>query len=70
MNNLMGAFQNFMQNPMAYLSGMNIPQGMTDPNQIIQQMMNSGKINQSQYNQAQQMARQMRNNPMFRQYFR
>lgn len=70
MNNIMGMFQTFMQNPMSYLSGMNIPQGMTDPNAIIQQMMNSGKINQSQYNQAQQMARQMRNNPMFRQFFR
>ena len=70
MNNMMSMFQNFMQNPMSYLAGMNIPQGMSDPNQIIQQLMNSGRINQGQYNQAQQMARQMRNNPAFRQYFR
>ena len=31
-----------------------------DPRQQIQQMMNSGRINQQQYNQAVQMAQQMR----------
>ena len=31
-----------------------------DPNQQIQQLMNSGKINQHQYNQAAQMAQQFR----------
>ena len=31
-----------------------------DPRQQIQQMMSSGKINQQQYNQAVQMAQQMR----------
>lgn len=30
-----------------------------DPGQQIQQLMNSGKVNQQQYNQAVQMARQM-----------
>ncbi|MCQ2408811.1 MAG: hypothetical protein MJ065_09850 [Oscillospiraceae bacterium] len=30
-----------------------------DPNQIIQQMLQSGQLNQQQLNQAQQMARQM-----------
>lgn len=30
-----------------------------DPNEIIQQMVSSGKLNQQQLNQAQQMARQM-----------
>ena len=31
-----------------------------DPNQQIQQLMNSGRINQTQYNQAVQMAQQFR----------
>lgn len=70
MNNIMGMFQTFMQNPMAYFSGMNIPQGTNDPNAIIQQLMNSGRINQQTYNQAQQIARQMQGNPMFRQLFK
>ena len=31
-----------------------------DPNQQVQQLMNSGKVNQQQYNQAVQMAQQFR----------
>ena len=47
MNGLMQKFQQFQQ----MFRG--------DPRQQIQQLMNSGKINQQQYNQAVQMARQM-----------
>lgn len=46
--NMMQAFQNFMQQN----------QGR-DPNDMIQQMLSSGRINQQQLNQVQQMARQM-----------
>ena len=62
-NNIMAMFQNFMNNPMGYLmqGRMNIPQGMNDPNAIIQQLLNSGQINQQAYNQAQQIARQLQN---------
>lgn len=47
--NMMQAFQQFMQQN----------QGK-NPNEILNQMLTSGKINQSQLNQAQQMAQQMR----------
>ena len=43
-NNLLQKFQQFRQ------------QFQGDPRQQIQQMMNSGRINQNQYNQAVQMA--------------
>lgn len=46
--NIMQNFQNFMQQN----------QGK-DPNAILQQLLSSGKINQQQLNQAQQMAKQM-----------
>lgn len=51
-----------MNNPMQMLS--QFPQFMNqmrgkDPNQILQQMMQSGRVNQQQLNQAQQMAQQM-----------
>jgi len=46
--NMMQAFQQFMQQN----------QGK-DPNEMIQQMLSSGKLNQQQLNQAQQMAKQM-----------
>ncbi len=71
--NIMTMFMNFRQNPMGFFAQnrINIPQGMVNnPDAIIQQMMNSGQINQQTYNQAQQMARQMRNNPAFRGMFR
>lgn len=45
-------------NPMQFLSqrGIQIPQGMTNPQQIVQQMLNSGRITQAQVDQARQMA--------------
>ena len=47
-NSLMQKFQQFQQ----MFRG--------NPQQMIQQMMNSGKVNQNQYNQAVQMAQQFR----------
>lgn len=56
----------FMQNPMAMLSQRyNIPQNLNDPNQIIQHLLNTGQVSQSQVNNAMQM----RNHPMFRGMF-
>lgn len=48
-------------NPMQFLSqrGIQIPQGMNNPQQIVQQMLNSGRITQAQVDQARQMASQM-----------
>ena len=46
--NMMQAFQQFMQQN----------QGK-NPNEMIQQLVSSGKLNQQQLNQAQQMAKQM-----------
>ena len=66
MNPLMGgAGMNMMQmltqlknNPMALLqqAGFNVPANMNSPQEIIQHLMNSGQVNQSQVNRAQQMA--------------
>jgi len=41
----------------------NIPQNLTDPNQIIQHLLNTGQVSQQQVNKAMQM----RNNPMIQQ---
>lgn len=61
MNNLMMMYQQFRQNPVAFMMqrGMNVSGNVTDPNAIINQMMNSGQLNQQTYNHAQQIARQM-----------
>ena len=49
-NNMMGLYQKSMQFKQTL---------QTDPQQQIQQMLNSGKINQQQYNNAFQQARQL-----------
>ncbi len=66
MNNLIQMVNQFKQNPMVMLSQKyNIPQNLNDPNEIIQHLLNTGQVSQSQVNQAMQM----RNNPMFRDLF-
>ena len=56
----------FRQNPMAMLSRrFNIPQGMNDPNEIIQHLLNTNQVSQMQVNNAMRM----RDNPMFKGLF-
>lgn len=57
--NPMQMLQQIRQNPAAILqkAGLNIPAGMTDPQQIIQHLMQSGQVSQQRYQQAMQMMR-------------
>lgn len=52
------ASQGQQRGPMNFVQFMNQMRGK-DPNQLLQDMLSSGKINQNQLNQAQQMAKQM-----------
>lgn len=62
-NSLLGMIQQYRANPMALLSKrFNLPQDMTDPNQIIQHLLNTGQVSQEQVNKAMQMG----NNPQIR----
>ena len=61
MNNLMGLYQAFMQNPIGFLmqNKINVPQNIAnDPNAIIDYLMSNGARSQKQYNQAQQLFNQ------------
>ena len=63
-NALMGMFNGFMSNPMAFLAQhkLNIPQQyMNDPQQAIQYLMNTGKVNQQMYDNAVRQAQQIQN---------
>lgn len=61
MNNLLSMYQQFRANPMQMLAKKyNLPSNLNDPNAIIQHLLNSGQVTQSQVNQAMQM----RNNPV------
>ena len=61
-NNFLSTLNQFKQNPVAMLSRKyNIPQDMTDPNQILQHLLNSGQVSQEQVNRIMQM----KNDPQF-----
>jgi len=49
------------QNPLSALqsAGFNVPNGLNDPKQILQHLVQSGQINQGQLDYAQQMARML-----------
>lgn len=69
MNNMMQIFQMYNQlknNPVGVLSQrFNIPENLNNPNDIIQHLLNTGQVSQSQVNQAMQI----RNDPRFRNMF-
>lgn len=48
-----------MKNPGEYVAqcGLNVPQNIKGPNDIIQYLMNTGQISQQKYNQAVSMAK-------------
>ena len=57
-NNPMQMLQLLKQNPSEMLRkrGLNIPNGMSDPNQIINHLLTSGQLSQSRLGQIQKMA--------------
>jgi rRNA pseudouridine-1189 N-methylase Emg1 (Nep1/Mra1 family) len=60
-NDLMNMYQQFKSNPMQMLSRrFNIPQDMNNPNDIVQHLLNTGQITQSQVNNVMNM----RNSPL------
>lgn len=62
-NNFVTMLNQFKQNPMGMLSRrFNIPQNMNDPNQILQHLLNTHQVSQSQVDRIMQM----RNDPQLR----
>lgn len=56
--NPMQMLQQLQQNPAQMLrqAGLNVPDNLSSPNDIIQHLMSSGQVSQEQYNRARQMA--------------
>lgn len=64
MNDLMNIYQQLRNNPMQILSQrFNLPQNINNPNDIVQHLLNTGQVSQSQINQIMSM----KNNPMIQQ---
>lgn len=65
--NMLQMISQFKANPMAMLSRKyNIPQNISNPQDVIQHLLNTGQISQQQVNSAMQM----KNNPNIRNLFR
>lgn len=57
MMSMLSQFQQFRKNPMAMLQQrFNIPQNLTEPNDIIKHLVDSGQVSKDQINQFSQMA--------------
>lgn len=54
--------QQLQRNPIPFFqrAGFNVPSNLTNPNDIIQHLMNSGQVTQQRYNWARQTAEQWR----------
>ena len=68
MNNIIQMYNQLRQNPMSILTKrFNIPDSvdMNDPNAIIQHLINTNQVSQTQVNNCMQM----KNNPMIKQIF-
>ena len=64
-NDMINLYNQLRQNPMQVLSRrFNIPQGvdMSNPNSVVQHLLNTGQVTQSQVNRAMSM----QNNPLIR----
>ena len=68
---LLQQFMEFSKNPSQYaIDHWGVDPNMSNnPNSIIQNMMQKGKISQERYNAARQAAYNMKNNPVFSQFF-
>lgn len=67
MSSFLSQFRGFAANPMQFLAQRGI-QGQ-NPAEIVQGLLNSGRMTQQQFNQYQRMAKQIQSNPMFGQMF-
>ena len=63
-NHMVNMISQFKQNPMSVLSQrFNIPQNMSDPNEILQHLLNTRQVSQEQVNKVMQM----KNDPQIQQ---
>lgn len=63
-NDMLNLYQQFRSNPMQMLSQrFNIPQNVSNPNDIVQHLLNTGQVTQNQVNNVMNM----RNSPLVQQ---
>ena len=70
MQGMFNQLRSFMGNPKGFMqqNNMNVPQNINNPKEIIQDMLNSGKLTQQQYNYVNQLSNQIQTNPQYQQF--
>ena len=71
MQGMVGQLQQFMGNPVGAIMSkkMGIPQEyMNNSDEVIQYLMNTGKLSQAQYNELNKKAKEIKKNPEFMKY--
>lgn len=67
---LFNQFQMLLQNPAPILSQMGLPgNALQNPQQAVQNLMNSGRMTQEQFNSLRQTSQQLQNMPQFQRFF-
>ncbi len=62
MNNIISMISQFKNNPMAaVMQRFNIPRNMTNPQEMVQHLLDSGQVTQDQVNNAMKMRPQIQN---------
>lgn len=64
--NILPQIQSALQNPQQILSRIGMPNALQNPQQAVQDLLNSGRMSQEQFNQLRQTAKQIQNLPQFR----
>ena len=71
MFNLFSQMQGALMNPVQFLMSKGFPQdSLQNPQMTVQNLLNSGRMSQEQFNQFSEMSKQLQNMPQFRQMFR
>lgn len=71
MFNLFSQMQGALMNPIQFLMSKGFPQdSLQNPQMTVQNLLNSGRMSQEQFNQFSEMSKQLQNMPQFRQMFR
>lgn len=67
---IFGQLTGVLQNPAQFLASRGMPNAMQNPQQMVQDLLNSGRMSQEQFNQLKQTAEQIQQMPQFKQYFK
>lgn len=67
---IFGQLAGALQNPAQFLASRGMPNALQNPQQMVQDLLNSGRMTQAQFNDLRNTAQQLQQMPQFRQLFK